>query len=127
MFSDQDDENEDQYEVSSQRIRAPVNPDDGDEDDIYAVELSDDEGHLPLAVGRVDRDGLPFACYLCRDHFVDPVVTICQHYFCRKCIEENSRRNKSVCPICQKNTFGMLNKADKLIKKMKKMRANGLV
>lgn len=105
-----------------------MNADDGDEDDIYAIDLSDEERNgptLPLAVGRVDSDGLPFACYLCRDRFVDPIVTICQHYFCRKCIEEDSRKSKN-CPICQKKTFGVFNKADKLIRKMKKTRVNGL-
>lgn len=125
----EEEEDEHTYEITSDKpLRAPVNVDDGDEADIYAIDLSDEEKNgpsLPLAIGRVDRDGLPFACYLCRDRFVDPVVTICSHYFCRKCIESDSRNNK-VCPICQKKTFGVFNKADKLIRKMKKMRANGL-
>lgn len=76
-----------------------------------------------MSIGKVDSDGLPFACYLCRDRFVDPVVTLCQHYYCRKCIEDECRNNKSICPICQKQTHGVFNKADKLIRKLKKMKA----
>lgn len=39
----------------------------------YAVSDSDD-----------DEDELPFACYICRESFTNPVVTKCKHYFCEK-------------------------------------------
>jgi len=32
-----------------------------------------------------DDDSLPFACFICRQPFVDPVVTRCKHYFCEHC------------------------------------------
>lgn len=32
-----------------------------------------------------DEEALPFACYICRQPFVDPVVTKCKHYFCEHC------------------------------------------
>lgn len=32
-----------------------------------------------------DDDSLPFACFICRQPFVDPVVTKCKHYFCEHC------------------------------------------
>jgi RING finger protein 113A len=32
-----------------------------------------------------DDDSLPFACFICRQPFVDPVVTKCNHYFCEHC------------------------------------------
>ncbi|KAI8021166.1 Zinc finger CCCH domain-containing protein 1 [Camellia lanceoleosa] len=32
-----------------------------------------------------DEDALPFACFICRQPFVDPVVTRCKHYFCEHC------------------------------------------
>ncbi|KAE9460261.1 hypothetical protein C3L33_07877, partial [Rhododendron williamsianum] len=32
-----------------------------------------------------DEDSLPFACFICRQPFVDPVVTRCKHYFCEHC------------------------------------------
>jgi RING finger protein 113A len=47
-------------------------------------DVSDDE------VAKDDDDddyeeALPFACYICRQPFVDPVVTKCKHYFCEHC------------------------------------------
>jgi RING finger protein 113A len=32
-----------------------------------------------------DDEALPFACFICREPFVDPVVTKCKHYFCEHC------------------------------------------
>ncbi|KAH9318108.1 hypothetical protein KI387_019877, partial [Taxus chinensis] len=40
-----------------------------------AEAVSDDE----------DEDSLPFACFICRQPFQDPVVTRCKHYFCEHC------------------------------------------
>ncbi|KAK9090811.1 hypothetical protein Sjap_023988 [Stephania japonica] len=44
------------------------NPNHGDDDD-------DDN----------EDDPLPFACFICRQPFLDPVVTKCKHYFCEHC------------------------------------------
>ena len=63
-------------------------------------------------------DELPFACSLCRGDFVDPVRTLCNHYFCENCILKKSKRNR--CFICGENTKGILNSAPKLIAKLKK-------
>jgi len=72
---------------------------------------------------EVDDDGLPFACYLCRNHFTNPVVTLCNHYFCYDCISKHNSsaaaNNNKKCPVCGKNTSGVYNKAYKLIKKLK--------
>lgn len=32
-----------------------------------------------------EDDSLPFACFICRRPFEDPVVTKCKHYFCEHC------------------------------------------
>ena len=32
-----------------------------------------------------DEDALPFACFICRQPFVDAVMTMCKHYFCEHC------------------------------------------
>jgi RING finger protein 113A len=32
-----------------------------------------------------EDDELPFACFICRQPFTDPVVTSCKHYFCEHC------------------------------------------
>lgn len=32
-----------------------------------------------------DDDALPLTCSICREPFSDPVVTKCNHYFCKTC------------------------------------------
>ncbi len=49
----------------------------------FGVDDVDDWGVDP---GDEDDDGsLPFACFICRQPFVDPVLTKCKHYFCEHC------------------------------------------
>lgn len=45
-------------------------------------QLDDDED---AEQSEEDDDSLPFACFICRQAFVDPVVTKCKHYFCEHC------------------------------------------
>jgi RING finger protein 113A len=67
-------------------------------------------------------DGLPFACYLCREAFTDPAVTACGHYFCEKCIMDFTRQHdKGTCPICKKDTHGVFNQPTKLIAKKRRL------
>ena len=40
----------------------------------YQIEESDDD----------EDEALPFACFICREGFKNPVVTKCKHYFCEK-------------------------------------------
>lgn len=70
-----------------------------------------------------DADGLPFACFICRGDFVNPVVTLCGHYFCSKCALDASR-NDSKCQACGKQTNGVFNSARKLIKKIKERKGD---
>lgn len=78
-------------------------------------------------------DGLPFACFLCRGAFKDPVVTSCAHYFCQNCIMQHVKENSktagsgasastsSACPVCQKDTHGVFNYPSKLHAKLRRM------
>jgi RING finger protein 113A len=66
-------------------------------------------------------DGLPFACFLCRKAFVDPVVTNCGHYFCEACILYHVRTNSELCPVCQHETNSVFNHPAKLVAKMKRV------
>ncbi len=79
---------------------------------------------------NIGSDGLPFACYLCREPFTDPIVTTCFHYFCQKCIMANVKKNNenttsastsSACPICGKDTHGVFNYPNKLYQKRRRM------
>ncbi|KAL9439225.1 hypothetical protein AB3S75_024808 [Citrus x aurantiifolia] len=76
---------------------------------------SDEEG-----VGQSDdddEDSLPFACFICRKPFVDPVVTKCKHYFCEHCALKHHSKNKK-CFVCNEPTLGIFNTALEIRKRM---------
>ncbi|KAI7904356.1 uncharacterized protein BX663DRAFT_504795 [Cokeromyces recurvatus] len=62
-------------------------------------------------------DELPFACLICRQEFVDPVVTRCEHYFCESCALKNYKKSPK-CFACGAPTQGVFNTAKKLIAKL---------
>ncbi|MQL81621.1 hypothetical protein Taro_014082 [Colocasia esculenta] len=67
-----------------------------------------------------DDDDLPFACFICRQPFEDPVVTKCKHYFCEHCALKHYQKNKK-CFVCNKPTLGIFNTAHEIKKKMAEM------
>lgn len=90
-----------------------------------AVEGDDDDDRKY----EVPEEGdLPFACFICREGFTEPVVTLCGHYFCRPCAVKRFKEGSSRCAACDKQTFGVFNQARKLIRhldKIKKLSNNG--
>jgi len=64
-------------------------------------------------------DDLPFACFICRQSFNNPVVTKCNHYFCESCALKRNSKNKR-CAVCGEVTGGIFNVAHALISKLKK-------
>jgi RING finger protein 113A len=66
-------------------------------------------------------DDLPFACFLCRKAFDDPIVTTCGHYFCQSCLHQHNQQSDNTCPICKKDTHGVMNQPTKLIKQKRKI------
>ncbi|XP_009609000.1 zinc finger CCCH domain-containing protein 1 [Nicotiana tabacum] len=64
-----------------------------------------------------DDDALPFACFICREPFVDPVVTKCKHYFCEHCALKHHAKNKK-CFVCNQPTLGIFNTAFEIRKRM---------
>ncbi|KAL9185749.1 hypothetical protein ACHAXT_003526 [Thalassiosira profunda] len=66
-------------------------------------------------------DGIPFACHICRGAFTNPIVTPCGHYFCEKCMLQKVREAGPGCPVCQKDTHGVLNHAQKLVAKKRRL------
>ncbi|KAM7364417.1 RING finger protein mdlc [Cochliomyia hominivorax] len=65
-----------------------------------------------------DEESLPFKCFICRQSFVNPVVTKCKHYFCEKCALENYKKSQR-CFICSQQTNGIFNPAKELIARLK--------
>ncbi|XP_062550605.1 E3 ubiquitin-protein ligase RNF113A [Armigeres subalbatus] len=70
-----------------------------------------------------DDEELPFKCYICRESFVDPIVTKCKHYFCEKCALANYKKSTR-CAICGVQTNGMFNPAKELIARLKTREIN---
>ena len=81
---------------------------DDDDGDIHKYEIpqSDDE----------DTD-IPFKCIICKESFVNPVVTKCKHYFCEKCFLKHNKRS-SKCYACDKPTYGIFFIAKEIIKRI---------
>ncbi|KAE9551377.1 hypothetical protein FO519_005408 [Halicephalobus sp. NKZ332] len=77
-------------------------------------EIKDDE-FLVSSEGE-DEEDLPFACYICRNDFVNPMMTKCNHYFCEICAINNCKKK---CPVCGAKTNGILTYAKNLQKKLK--------
>lgn len=70
-----------------------------------------------------DSDGdIPFACLICRKPYTDPIVTRCGHYFDSACAIKRFAKTPK-CAACGAPTGGIFNRADKVIEKMKKKRA----
>ncbi|CAN8064137.1 unnamed protein product [Agarophyton chilense] len=64
-----------------------------------------------------DKDGLPFACFLCREEFKSPIMTLCEHYFCEECALSRMEKD-ATCAICKKQLRDTLNPAPKLMAKL---------
>ncbi|KAK9084476.1 hypothetical protein Scep_030947 [Stephania cephalantha] len=64
-----------------------------------------------------EDDSLPFACFICRQPFVDPVVTKCKHYFCEHCALKHHSKNKK-CFVCNQPTLGIFNTAHEIKKRI---------
>ncbi|VDK85050.1 unnamed protein product [Litomosoides sigmodontis] len=80
-----------------------------DDEDKYRIS-SEDENE--------EESELPFKCFICRQSFVNPVVTKCKHYFCEKCALEHFQKTPK-CYICEQNTMGVFKVAKDLIAKLK--------
>ncbi|CAJ2631958.1 unnamed protein product [Trifolium pratense] len=81
----------------------------GEDAEEEGANLNDDEDD--------DDDALPFACFICRNPFVDPVSTKCKHYFCEHCALKHHAKNKK-CFVCNQPTLGIFNVAHEIRKKM---------
>ncbi|KAL2478666.1 putative E3 ubiquitin ligase [Forsythia ovata] len=76
----------------------------------------DNEGDAEMSDG-IDGDSLPFACSICREPFVNPVVTKCKHYFCEHCALKRHARSKK-CFMCNQPTNGIFNTAFEIRRKI---------
>ncbi|TFL03013.1 spliceosomal zinc finger-containing protein [Pterulicium gracile] len=70
-----------------------------------------------------DDEDIPFACLICRKEYTDPIVTRCGHYFCSRCAIKRFGKTPR-CLACGAPTGGIFNRADKVIEKMRKKKAD---
>lgn len=66
-------------------------------------------------------ESIPFACFICREGYKDPVVTKCGHYFCESCALKRYRKDPS-CAACGSGTGGVFNVAKNLRKLLDRKR-----
>ncbi len=95
------------WEIDKEWAAKQKNINSGEEEN-YEVESSDE-----------DNDNLPFACLICRNDFVEPVVTKCGHYFCESCALDQEKKTKR-CAVCNEPTAGIFNQPKALIEKLAK-------
>ncbi|KAI9179208.1 RNA-splicing factor [Blastocladiella emersonii ATCC 22665] len=71
----------------------------------------------------VDKDAeLPFACFICRKDFVNPIETKCGHFFCEKCAIDHHRTSPK-CAACKQPTQGIFSPAKTLLQRLKQRAA----
>jgi RING finger protein 113A len=73
------------------------------------------------ATDSIEDDGLPFACFICRNAFTDPIVTHCGHYYCQACILKHVQSTSALCPVCNKDTHSVFHQPTKLLSKKRKL------
>ncbi|KAI9759066.1 MAG: RNA-splicing factor [Candelina submexicana] len=66
-------------------------------------------------------ENIPFACFICKKPYTNPIVTKCGHYFCEACALQRYRKNPS-CAICGAGTGGVFNGAKNLRRLLDKKR-----
>ena len=77
----------------------------------------DDYEHSSHDDNEEHQHELSSKCGICGNELVEPIVTLCEHYFCEKCaIDQYKKTNK--CKICGKNTKGVFNSAENVIKRI---------
>ncbi|XP_030756349.1 E3 ubiquitin-protein ligase RNF113A [Sitophilus oryzae] len=64
-----------------------------------------------------DEEQLPFKCVICRESFVNPVVTKCKHYFCEKCVVKRHRKTNR-CFVCNAQVT-IFNPARNILERLK--------
>jgi RING finger protein 113A len=92
---------------------------DAEQSDAHHGHGANDEDIHKYEVASDDEDHLPFRCFICRESFVNPIVTKCQHYFCEACALKQFKKS-SRCFVCGQQTSGIFNPAKELMARLNK-------
>ncbi|KAF2072878.1 hypothetical protein CYY_005802 [Polysphondylium violaceum] len=63
------------------------------------------------------EEELPFACFICKKEYDNPVMTKCKHFFCEQCALDHNAKSKK-CFICGEQTQGAFSQPKKIIDKL---------
>ncbi|GFN16120.1 RNA-splicing factor [Aspergillus tubingensis] len=66
-------------------------------------------------------EDIPFACFICKGPYREPIVTKCGHYFCEQCALQRYRKDPS-CAACGSATNGLFSTAKRLKKLLERKR-----
>lgn len=88
---------------------------DSDGDDPSKYEIKEDDDNF-----------LPFKCLMCRESYVNPVMTKCKHYFCEKCALAHYKKSTK-CFVCEKQTGGFFDPATVIIEKLNAANADNMI
>ncbi|KAL7653760.1 hypothetical protein M752DRAFT_276478 [Aspergillus phoenicis ATCC 13157] len=66
-------------------------------------------------------EDIPFACFICKGPYREPIVTKCGHYFCEQCALQRYRKDPS-CAACGSATNGLFSSAKRLKKLLERKR-----
>lgn len=61
---------------------------------------------------------VPEICQICNEKLKNPVITLCEHFFCEKCALTQYSKSAN-CYVCKRPTNGTFNEGGKVIKKLK--------
>ncbi|PYH95248.1 CCCH and RING finger protein [Aspergillus ellipticus CBS 707.79] len=66
-------------------------------------------------------EDIPFACFICKGPYKEPIVTKCGHYFCELCALQRYKKDPS-CAACGSATNGLFSSAKRLKKLLDRKR-----
>ncbi|GKZ16993.1 RNA-splicing factor [Aspergillus brasiliensis] len=66
-------------------------------------------------------EDIPFACFICKGPYREPIVTKCGHYFCESCALQRYKKDPS-CAACGSATNGLFSSAKRLKKLLDRKR-----
>ena len=76
--------------------------------------------------GEQQEEELPYACFICRKPWAElvpagrrPVESQCKHYTCEPCALARYKTN-TTCAACGKETYGVFNRAAKILERLDK-------
>eukprot|EP01068_Selenidium_serpulae_P009269 Selendium_serpulae@DN5193_c0_g1_i4.p1 len=105
---------EEQQKKKQKKMASKMANSKGDGEDAASEKDSDDSSDSD------DEEGLPFACLDCRTKWAadsNPVVTICEHYFCERCALRNYAKSGK-CQVCGEATNGVFNTASQILRRL---------